>query len=689
MTVADRTYRLAVDIGGTFVDAMELCNETSEVRLQKAPTTPARPWEGVLDAVARLGTDLSRTTLFIHGTTLGLNAVLERRGQPTGVLTNEGFRDIFLLGRGNIPDSHMYDFQYQRPPGLIRRRHTAGVRCRMDHHGHVLEELDEDSLRRAAAYLIEQEGVASIAVCYLHSYLNPVHEQRTAELLRQWYPHVTVSISTDIVREYREYERTSTTVLEAYIRPIFERYVGELEAGLSARGFTGRFLIMRSGGGSMTSQVAKGSPTHTVLSGPAGGVLGASYLATALDRPYVLTIDIGGTSLDACVIESGRAAVSHQTELEHFPILMPSFDIRTIGAGGGSIAWMDAGLLKVGPRSAGAVPGPVCYGRGGTQPTVTDAAVVLGYVDPARFMAGEMPLAADAVAAAQASLAEHVAAPMGIEPIAAAAGMLDVMLARTVGAVRQITVERGHDPRLFSLLAFGGAGPLISPLLALEMGMAEVIVPFAPSGFSAWGMLSADIVHDRSRTVMAALEEIDASELDAVLDALANEARAALREQGVAESDMAEQRQLDLRYSGQEHTLSVTVAAAANREQLREAFNVAHRARYGHAMDNPVQVLTARVRGIGRTIPPVLATLPPSVTDVSRALLEPRAAFDFGTRQMRTFAVVDRALLAPGDRLTGPVLIDEGTSTTVVHSGQQVRVDEHGYLLITREEAPA
>jgi N-methylhydantoinase A len=263
------------------------------------------------------------------------------------------------------------------------------------------------------------------------------------------------------------------------------------------------------------------------------------------------------------------------------------------------------------------------------------------------------------------------------------------MLAKTVGAVRQITVERGHDPRVFSLLAFGGAGPLVAPLLALEMGMAEVIVPFAPSGFSAWGMLTADIVHDSSRTVMAALDEIDPGDLEGILDGLAGEARSALAEQGVDSADMAEQRYLDLRYTGQEHTLSVSVVGDVNRDQLREAFNAAHRARYGHAMDNPVHVLTARVRGIGRTTPPDLPVLPPATDDVSRAMLASRSAFDFGTRRMQSFAVADRSLLCAGDQLSGPVLVDEGTSTTVVHSGQVVVVDEHGYLLITRDGGAA
>ena len=359
----DAPYQLSVDIGGTFVDAMELDQRTHQVRFRKASTTPDEPWRGVLDAVDALGTDLTQVGLFIHGTTLGLNAVLERRGGATGILTNEGMRDIFLIGRGNIPSSHMYDFTYDRPPPLVERRHTIGVRGRLDHRGREIEPLDENGVKAAAAHLVEQ-GVRSIAVCFLHSYRDPTHEQRAAAIIREQHPDVTVSTSTSIVREYREYERTATTVLDAYIRPIFERYVTDLERELAARGFAGRFLIMRSGGGSMTADAARRSPTNTVLSGPAGGIIGGCHLAAALGRDDVVTVDIGGTSLDACVIEGGAAASAFEAELEHYPLLIPIYDIRTIGAGGGSIAWLDGGLLKVGPRSAGAVPGPVCYGRG-------------------------------------------------------------------------------------------------------------------------------------------------------------------------------------------------------------------------------------------------------------------------------------------------------------------------------------
>ncbi|MBM3679676.1 MAG: hydantoinase/oxoprolinase family protein, partial [Actinobacteria bacterium] len=390
--MSEAAYRVAVDIGGTFVDAVELDLETRTIRLEKAPTTPRQPWEGVIAAIERLGTPLDRVDLFIHGTTLGLNAVLERRGARTGIVTNEGLRDVFLIGRSNVPDHAMYDFQYERPPSIVRRRDTAGVRGRLDYKGRELERLSEDDVRAAGRLLVDEQGVEAIAVCFLHSYRNPDHERRAAAILRESHPGVQVSVSHEILREYREYERTSTTVLDAYIRPIFARYVDRLEEELRARGLGGRFLIMRSGGGAMTAGQARETPTHTMLSGPAGGIVGAARIGSAFERPELLTFDVGGTSLDLCVIERGDPVAVHEAELERYPLLIPVFDIRTIGAGGGSIASVDDGLLRVGPRSAGAEPGPIAYGRGGVEPTVTDAAIVLGYIEPARFLGGSMPL---------------------------------------------------------------------------------------------------------------------------------------------------------------------------------------------------------------------------------------------------------------------------------------------------------
>lgn len=676
-------YRIAVDIGGTFVDAVELDMATGAFRFEKAPTTPAAPAEGVLDAVGRLKETLAEVSMFIHGTTLGLNAVLERRGAKTGIITNDGFRDIFLVGRGNVPDAHMYDFQYQRPESLVPRRRITGVVGRLDYRGREITPLDEAGFREAAKVLVEEQEVEAVAIAYLFSFRNPAHEQRSAEIIREMYPAVKVSVSSDITREHREYERTSTTVLDAYIRPIFERYIDELREALNTRDFKGRFAIMRSGGGAMSAQAAKTSPTQTVLSGPAGGLVGGALIAEILERPDIVTFDVGGTSLDVCLIEGAVPQVAHEAELENLPLLIPSYDIRTIGAGGGSIAAMEAGLLKVGPRSASAVPGPICYRRGGTEPTVTDAALVLGYIDPDSFLGGRMTLDADG---ARAGIREQIAEPLGLDTTQAAARIYDVMVAKNIGAVRQLTVERGRDPGDFSLLAFGGAGPLIAPLVAREMGLRECIVPLLPSGFSAWGMLGADIVDDFAQTDLTVLGQGDLAAVAAKFELMEAEAAASLEAQGVSASDALMERQLELRYLGQEHALTLTVGATLAEADLTERFAEAHRALYGHAMDSPVQVLTTRVRGIGRIRKPTMVKSDPPATPPSMpAAKATRPAYCFARREIVDFAAYDRDTLPDFATFKGPALVDEGTSVTVIHSDQSVEVNAYGHLVITQK----
>jgi N-methylhydantoinase A len=678
-----RLFRIAVDIGGTFVDAVELDTRTRAVRLQKAATTPKEPWQGVLDALEGLGTPLDCVELFIHGTTLGLNAVIERRGARTGIIANEGLRDVFLIGRANVPDAAMYDFQWQQPPAIVRRRDTVGVRGRLDYRGRELEPLDEGGVRAAAAFLVEEQSVEAIAICFLHSYRNDEHERRAAEIVRTLYAQLEVSVSSELAREYREYERTSTTVLDAYIRPIFAGYVERLEQALVARGFGGRFLIMRSGGGAMTAEQARRRPTHTILSGPAGGIVGAARLARELERPELLTFDVGGTSLDLCVIERGDPVAAQEAELERYPLLIPVYDIRTLGAGGGSIASVDEGLLKVGPRSAGAEPGPIAYGRGGTEPTVTDAAIALGYIDPDAFLGGAMRLDGDA---ARRGIADRIARPLGGDDESAAVGIFTVLLARTVGAVRQATEKRGRDPRTFSLLAFGGAGPLLGPLLARELGIREVIVPVAPAAFSAWGMLAAEVTDDFSQTQLRLVGGVEDEELESVFRELSRRAHRSLDFQKVAADDVLLERYLDLRYLGQEHSLLLRVGADGDRGSIERAFHDEHGRRYGHTMDSPVQILNARVRASARPATVDLAKVEGRVGNARIVEAGRRSAWCFGTNRRVAFGIVDRVRLRAGDRFAGPAIVDEGTSTTVVMSDQTVRVDEYGQLLISRKE---
>jgi N-methylhydantoinase A len=681
MEVAKR-YRLAVDIGGTFVDAIEFDQHSGDVRLAKAPTTPARPADGVLEAIRRLGTPLEQTELIVHGTTLGLNAIIERKGARTGLITNDGFRDLFEIGRADVPREHMYDFAYQRPPPLVRRRWRLGVVGRIDAQGNVVEALDESGVLDAATRLVN-DGVQAIAIAFLHSYRNPEHEERAAQIVREAFPEIAVSASSAITREYREVERTATAVLDACIRPIFDAYLGELQQALGGSGFQGRFLVMRSGGGAMLAEVAARAPLYTVMSGPAGGIVGATRLAQELELPRLLSLDYGGTSLDAAVIENAAPLVMYEARLEHFPVLMPIFDIRCIGAGGGSIAWVQEGLLQVGPQSAGADPGPIAYRKGGTEPTTTDAALILGYIDAGGFLAGAMPLD---LGASRAGLQKRVAAPLNTDIGAAAAGIFDVLIAKTVGAIREITVERGRDPRDFSLLGFGGAGPMIAPMIAREIGAVEVIVPNVPAAFSAWGMLMSDLVFEVSRTQILTLDAAAWPVLEAGFAQLERQALDLLAEQGVAEADRGVDRLIECRYVGQEHAIAVAVESQTDAGQASATavrrFNELHRERYGHALNATVQASTLRVRAIGRLEKPPLKRIPAARDGVGPTPMTTRDAYCFANRGYRRFNVYARDGLAAGHKVDGPAIIDEGTSTTVVHSDQHVLVDAYGNLII-------
>jgi len=683
-SAAPPRVRLAVDIGGTFVDAISYDEALGTFQIHKASTTPAAPARGVLDAIDGLVHRGQSVTGLVHGTTLGLNAILQRNGAAVGIITNEGFSDLLEIARAAIPTEHMYNFSFAAPPPLVPRRHRIGVPGRIDARGQVLTALDEDAVVEAGRVLVEEHGLRSLAVCFLHSYINPDHERQAASLLREAFPDALVSVSSDITREYREYERTSTVTLDAYIAPVMNDYLAELETGLTERGLfevgpSRPLHIMRSGGGAMTAGLARRSPLTTVLSGPAGGVVGASHLAREMSWPRVLTFDVGGTTLDACVIQDGTPSEVHEASIDGFPLLIPIFDIRSVGAGGGSIAWMHEGLLRVGPRSAGAVPGPAAYLRGGTEPTITDASLVLGYLDSEAFLAGEMSVSTEA---AREAIASKLAGPLGVSPEEAAASVFRVLMARTVGALREITVERGLDPREFSLLAFGGAGPLLAPMLAREMEIATTVIPQLPAAFSALGMLMSDIQYELATTILRPLSDVTLDEIEPALVELTAQAESTLLGQGLERETHSFERVLDARYQGQEHALSVVWQPGDTAAQLAERFNQLHVNRHGHAMPVDVQILAARVRAVGRLAKPELRPLAVSSDGPAQPSGE-RVAYDVATARMVPFALYHRAALAVGQSLAGPAIVEEGTSTTVLFSDQQLAVDAYGELLIT------
>ena len=674
--------RLAVDIGGTFVDAVLFDTATGAMRVEKDFTTPASPADGVENAIARTRLDAAAVETFVHGTTLGINTVIERNGAPTGIITNAGFEDIFEMGRYDRPREVMYSLEYDAPPVLVRKRHRIGVACRLDAQGNELAPLDEDAVRAAARTLVGEHALTSIAVCYLHAYRNPAHEARTKEIIAELYPDIAVSTSSEIIREFREYERTATTVVNAYIKPVFANYIAGLEGRLDAIGLDCAFYITRSGGGALAAHDAAEVPVHTIFSGPAGGLIGAVALAELTGEPDLIAVDMGGTSTDACVVHGGAPALRYEARLERLPLMIPAYDISTIGAGGGSIARADSGLLRVGPRSAGADPGPVAYGRGGTEPTFTDAALAFNYLDPERFLGGEMRLDA---AAAEAAIAARVADPLGLGVAEACRGIFDVLLAKTVSAVREITVEAGLDPREFALLAFGGAGPMFLPLVGRELGVRAVIIPQAPSVFSAWGMMMTDIVQEHGQTVLALLDDIDMAALDGAGATLAEQATEDLAAGGFAPADRAIERAAELRYFGQEHVLEVSLDGLADLVGLRQRFDDAHESRYGHRMADPVQLVNLRVRGIGRETRPQLPEIAArngSGGPVPRAT---RRAWCFAVGDAVDFAVYDRAGLCAGDVLAGPAIVEEPTTTIIYYSDQSATVDRFGQLNIQRE----
>jgi N-methylhydantoinase A len=672
-------HHLAVDIGGTFVDAISFDPQTGDISLEKAPTTESNPKEGVLNAIEKVDVDLSKSQAFTHGTTLGLNALLEREGATTGVITNEGFRDVLELGRYDVEEGEMYNINYQRPEQLVKRRRRLGVPGRIDADGNIVEELDEGAVRDAVTELVEQWDVESVAVSFLHTYKNSEHEERVAEIVDEEYPDLSVSISSDITNEYREYERTSTTVLDAYIKPIFESYVDELDTSLRDNGLEAPFFITRSGGGALAADTAKEAPIQTILSGPAGGLVGASFVGRRTGRDNLIAVDMGGTSLDACVIEDGVPAVGYEATLEGQPVMIPIYDIRTIGAGGGSIAWLDGSLLKVGPKSAGADPGPICYGEGGEEPTLTDAAVALGYIDPDAFLDGEMDLATDA---ASQGIENRIAEPLDMSVTKASEGIFNVTLANTVGAIREITVEKGLDPREFTMCAYGGAGPMFAPLLARELGINEILIPQAPSVFSAWGMLMADVVYDFSQTRINVLEETDYDSLVADFEQLEQEGRETLEDEGFEEAERRFERSVEMRYLGQEHTVEVAADDVSSLEELGEQFEARHADRYGHTMDDPAEAVHVRVRAVGTTEKPELQSTD-TVTDTSRTTTR---AYCFAEEAFVDFEVIDRASLAPDDTVAGPAIVREPTTTIVFHSDQSATVDEFGHIVISEAE---
>ena len=674
------TYRIAVDIGGTFTDVVLFDQETGTLETVKVLSTHEDLSIGIIEGMERLVSNLADLAFFVHGTTAGINAFLERKGVHTALLTTEGFRDVYEIGRANRPD--MYNLFYQKPVPLVRRRHIYEVPERMLYDGTVERPLEEKALDPIIEKLRANQ-FASIAVCLLHAYVNPEHELLVEEVLHRHLPGVSVSLSHRVAREWREYERTSTTVINAYIAPIIERYLNSLESKVRVGGFEERLHVMESNGGVMTSTAAKRNPIQTLFSGPVGGAIGTAAVGQLLGEDHLICIDMGGTSFDVGLVVEGVPDVTTETDLEGFPVLMPIVNIHSIGAGGGSIAWLEAGGLRVGPQSAGSEPGPACYGRGGSEPTVTDANVVLGRVDPEYFAGGDYRLDVGKARQAVAQVADQL--DLGVDQLAE--GIIDIVNANMANAIRAITVGKGIDPRDFALVAFGGAGPMHAVALAQELQIPRIIVPNLPGTFSAWGMLQTDIRHDLVRTFYQRVSETKAAALQMEYRDMEQAGAVLLADEKVDLADMRFVRTADMRYVGQEYFVNIPLPAEIEAEVLAELpgrFHQAYLDRYGHSNpEEAIEFVNLRVSSIG--------TLPKGQVPVTED--EIRAKEAKPTRRDQAYfggawldaSVFMRENLLPGQTFTGPAIVLEPSCTTVMPSGCCARVDAFGNLEINLE----
>ncbi len=675
MTSASAQYRLSADIGGTFTDIVRQDITTGECAAFKLPTTVGNVANAVLDGVERAIPDGAKFAFFVHGTTVGLNALLTRTGAKVALLTTENFRDIYTI-QGN-DRGEIFSIRWNKPAPLVSLEHTFTARERIAATGDVVEPLCTSSLDQLVA-TARDRGYEAIAIAFLFSFRNPAHELEAARYLQQRLPEVEIVMSHRVSSEWREFDRTSTTVMDSYLAPVVRRYLKTLTRRLQTRLPDGSNLyVMESNGGVMTAQSAFEKPLQTLLSGPVGGAMGGKALSESTGKPNLICVDMGGTSFDASLIIDGRPSQSNETRIEGMPVQMSVVDIHVIGAGGGSIAWEEAGAVRVGPQSAGAVPGPVCYQLGGTETTVSDANLVLGRLDGSNFQSGGMTI--DRKAARDAL--EKLGQDFGLSASQMAEGVVNIINAKMADAIRTITIRRGIDPRDFALLAFGGAGPAQAAALANELEISEVIVPVHPGAFSAWGMLQADVRHDFKETMYGFWDLVEQSALSAAFAELEQQGRKYLLREGIASDSIELERGIDFRYFGQEYVLTISVPPGPiDMQAVRNVFDEAYKRQYGHSSpENRVEMANIRVAAIGRLEKPGSA---PAVQAPPRPGRERDVYF---SGHAVSTAVIDRNSIGRSDALSGPAIIEEDTATTLVPPGWQARVIEGGHLSLTKE----
>jgi N-methylhydantoinase A len=673
-------YAVALDVGGTFTDVALVHERTGRLWVTKTPTTSEDPSRGFIAGIEKAlrlaGVDAAALRHVLHGTTTATNAILEHKGAVTGLLTTAGFRYVLEIGRHDIP-RRANMFAWVKPPRPVPPELIFAIGGRVTVDGEELERLDENAVR-AAARRLREAGVASVAVCFLHSYANPAHERRAAAVLGEEHAGCAVSLSSEVLPVFREYERSMGTVLNAYVQPLVGRYVARLLERLRPRGIEAPLSIMKSNGGVIGADVVRRQAIHTALSGPAAGVIGVRRIGEAAGFEDLISVDVGGTSADVCLIRGGEAEVTNEGRVGAWPLHVPMIDIHTIGAGGGSIARVtEDGTLTVGPESAGAAPGPVCYGTGGEEPTVTDAHLVLGRIPP-HLLGGEIALD---VERARRAIEERVARPLGLAPAAAAQGILDIVNNNMVGALRLVSVERGYDPRDFVLVPFGGAGPLHGADLAALLAMPTIVVPRHPGVLSTFGLLGTEVRNDYARTTLQKPPDYDLGAVAAVYAELEREARAWLGAEGVALGAQRLTRQADLRYRHQGFELTVPwPEARLSVEALIARFHARHRQLYTYALtEAPVEIVTLRVAAAGR----VRRFTVPSLDRRRHARARPaRRRVYFAGSGWIACPCVDRADLGVGAVVAGPAIVEQLDTTTVVPPAHRASVDRAGNLII-------
>jgi N-methylhydantoinase A len=683
-------YRLGIDVGGTHTDLVLLDTQTGELLIEKIATTPKNPAEGVLNGLAKFvrgGIAPSQIGFFAHGTTITTNALLEMRGAKVGLLITKGYRAVQEV-QNQARDGNLFDYFYSKPAPIAPQSLTREIPERCDYAGNVLLALDETAVRRAAREL-KAAGVESIAVCYLFSFMNPLHEQRTRALISEEYCGVHVSLSSEVLPRIREWPRLSTTLVNAYLEPVIVRYVADLDSGLDAAGLTSRQrFLMQSNGGVMpfAAAMAGNRTVHTLFSGPAAGAQASAYLAAGHARSGLVTLDMGGTSADIAFIEGGAPLEVTESVIARRQVDVPALDMTTISAGGGSIAWIDrGGVLNVGPRSAGAEPGPACYGRGGTEPTVTDADLVCGYLNPDYFLGGAQKLDIDA---SRQAITTHIAVHLHMEVMEAAVGIQRIVDIRMADEVRVFAAKRGVDLSAFTLLPFGGAGAVHAAAVAAELGMRRILVPPQPGAFSALGLLCTDVVHDYVRSELRPLVEVNANHAEEIFSQLEQRAQEELKAEGMDGSEKSFSRELDLRYAGQGYELRTPLDGLFDRRlttaslfAARARFDERHAQIHGHAAkERPVELVSYRLR-LRVRVPKYQPRAGKSGERSHRSAVKGKRTVLLQGARLEAL-LYEREHLAVGSRLDGPAIVEQFDATTLVPPGWQARVDDFRNLVL-------